>query len=115
MKEVKNLASNVWNRIKLYCGEHEEAEEMVLVSNAEKMREPYYQCPKEGCVENDYNQRVTMRDYEAIADAVEKEMSANESGDLTNYQFVIKRTEPQRNLKARVIYSGRKIGVSIRM
>ncbi len=114
MKKAQEIASNVWSRLKLYCDCHDEETEYELVNNPEKMSEPYFRCPVEGCVHNHYLQRVTFLDFEKMADEVAKTVSENLGGDITNYRFKIKRTIPQADLNIKVKYTGKKIGLAIK-
>lgn len=118
MKKVKDQASNIWNRLKLYCADCKDEEgnsvEMDLVDNAEKMKEPYFICPCEGCVYNNYVQRITLLDFEKMSDQVGETMANMQGGDITNLRFKIKRSEPQRDLDVKVIYTGRRIGLEIK-
>ena len=113
MKKVKANPS-IWNMLKLYCGNHKEDVGMSLINNIEKMKDPYFICPCEGCLFGAYPQRITILDYEKMADIISDVMSNQMGGDITNYRFSIKRPDPQKQLDVKVIYSNRRIGLSIK-
>jgi hypothetical protein len=79
----------LWNRITIYCMNHEEPVEMEIVNNTEQIKTPFYACSNyfsEGCPN-----RLNLDDYQGLVlkfcDVVEK---GGVLMDYTNYRFEYK-------------------------
>ncbi len=87
------LLTGIWNRVTLYCMNHDEPVPMDIVRNTEKIASPFYGCSQyfperiaEG--ENPCPNRLNLDDYQGIVlkfcDIISEEGITN---DYTNYSF----------------------------
>ena len=94
---------NIWQKIVMYCGRHEEPQEIKPVQNGENFKEPYFSCPCPNCQNGEYYNRITLKDFEAIDSKIEEAMlDMGVAFDMTNFRFELKRKEPQRTLSVKV-------------
>ena len=83
---------NLWNRVTLYCLNHDKPRPMKLVDNTEQMRTPFYGCTKYFPEPDEKSfpcpNRLNMDDYQNIvlkfSDVVAE---GGPSNDYTNYEF----------------------------
>lgn len=83
---MSELLINLWDRITVYCLNHENPEEMQIMQNMEKIKSPFYAC---GTYQSTKcPNRMNLDDYQGIvlkfADIVSSEGMAT---DFTNYSF----------------------------
>lgn len=108
----------LWNRVTVYCLNHEEPVEMVIVSNTEHIKTPFYAC-KQYFPENQNEthppcfNRLNLDDYQGLVlkfcDMVSKE------GPLinyTNYRFDYKGTRQKISVQV-LKYSDKEVRLGI--
>lgn len=80
-----NILINLWEKVSIYCLNHEEPVEMVIFQNLEKFKTPAYVCSDSG---NHCPNRLNLDDYENIVNKffeyVDKE---GPMMDFTNFSF----------------------------
>ena len=90
---------NVWDRIKIYCLNHDEPKEMVILTNTDVIKTQFYRCSDEHCPN-----RLNLDDYQGL---ILKFLNIiNDSNtdvfdytDFTNYTFSYKGARQKINAK----------------
>ena len=90
------IMSGLWGKVKVYCMNHDEPVEMVIASNTEVIKTPFYAC-KQYFPENQDEEhapcsnRLNLDDYQGIImkffDVVAE---GGPTQDYTNYKFTYK-------------------------
>lgn len=86
---------NMWNRVSIYCLNHEKPQKMEVIKNVEKLKSPFYGCNQymeetpEG--ESPCPNRLNMDDYQGIVlkflDYVASDGDKGIVTDYTNFTF----------------------------
>lgn len=113
---MANKVLNVWDKIKIYCLNHDEPIEMHIIQNTEQVKTPFYACSNyggAGGVEPCYN-RLNLDDYQGLILKFLDVIGSDDSlcTDYTNYSFEYKGT--RQLIKVRVIkYSENEIHIGV--
>ena len=59
---MANVIKNLWDKVTIYCENHEAPEEMRMLTNSEMIKTPYMACTHEHPCPN----RLNMDDYQGI-------------------------------------------------
>lgn len=118
MKNGSVKIMNMWDRIKIYCMNHDAPVKMDIIENTELIKTPFFACEHYGGKGTDpgtkpcYN-RLNMDDYQGIVLSFLDFVSENEGFvDYTNYRFDYKGT--RHKIGVRVLqYSDREIKLGI--
>lgn len=110
------MLTNLWGKIKIFCLNHDEPVEMVVLSNTEIIKTPFYACknhnPEDKNVQPCSN-RLNMDNYQEIVMQFLEQVEENGLiGDYTNYSFVYKKH--QQNITVKVLkWSDKEIHIGI--
>ena len=108
---------NLWNRITVYCLNHEKPKPMSIASNTEKIKTPFYACkyyfPENQDEEHSYcPNRLNLDDYQGLVmrflDVVNEDIMAN----YTNYSFEYKGARQKIFVKV-LVYNDNEIRLGI--
>ena len=84
---------NLWNRITIYCMNHDKPKEMHIVQNTEKIVSPFFGCTQyfpenKADDESPCPNRLNMDDYQGLVQKFLEAVSDGQIGtDYTNYEF----------------------------
>ena len=99
------MLKNVWEKIKLYCLNHDEPIEMSILSNTEYIKTPFYACSNyvkaPGQEGETCPNRLNIDDYYKIVEQFLEAVEKNPMGNFLNYTFVSKKTH--QSIKVKVI------------
>ena len=85
MSEVKGI----WDKITIWCMNHDEPVEMFVQNNTELIKTPFYACPNYPACGN----RLNLDDYQGLVLKFIEEISKDPfSTDYTNYSFTYRGT-----------------------
>lgn len=106
---MQNEMKGIWNRITIYCMNHDEPKPMEILQNLEQIKTPFYACTDEHCPN-----RLNLDDYQGLV--LEFIKAIDEEGyfgtDFTNYTYTYKGT--RQKVKAKILkYSGSEIRIGI--
>lgn len=83
-KPMESAAKGIWNRISIWCLNHDKPRPMGIQSNTELIKTPFYVCP-------DYpecSNRLNLDDYQGLVMKFITEVSKDMYGtDYTNFTF----------------------------
>lgn len=108
----------LWNRITIYCMNHEEPVEMKIVSNTEQIKTPFYACSNYFPENKDEKHppcpnRLNLDDYQGLVlkfcDVVEK---GGVLMDYTNYRFEYKGNRHKLSVKV-LKYSDKEVRLGV--
>ena len=112
MAEIRNL----WDKVTIYCLNHETPEPMEVIKNVESVKTPFYACKH--YLDSKENgtycpNRLNLDDYQGIVLKLMDEISdAGMIGDFTNFSFNYKRTR-QKTLVRVLKYDNEEIRLGI--
>ncbi len=116
MDKTDSTVINLWNRIKVYCLNHDEPEEMSIIQNLEKIKTPFYACshylddPKAG---NPCKNRLNLDDYQGLVmEFIGIVAEGGPIADYTNYRFEYKGTRQKISVKV-LLYTDKEIRLGI--
>lgn len=94
------MLTNVWNKITMYCLNHEEPKKMSLISNTEFIKTPFFAC-ENYLAEKDQKcpNRMNTDDYQKAVLQFLDIMSQNPFNDFSNYTFKAKKTHQSLTVK----------------
>ncbi len=86
---------NLWSKISVYCCNHDNPKKMMIASNTEKIKTPFYACknyfPENQDAEHPYcPNRLNLDDYQGLVLKFIEIVSADMFADYTNYRFEYK-------------------------
>lgn len=102
---------NVWNKISIFCLNHDEPKPMKIIQNVEFIKTPFYACEEYGthCAN-----RLNLDDYQGIIfTLLEKIETAGPWSNLTNFSFSYKKSRQKIYVKV-LFYSEKEIKLGIR-
>lgn len=115
--------ANVWDKIKIFCLNHEEPEPMVIMGNTEIIKTPFYVCATTVSGENSEARfvsgrncanRLNLDDYKGLVFKFLEILSSDILGtDFTNYSFYYKGTRQKIFVKV-LHYSNSRIDLGIK-
>ncbi len=99
----------IWNRVSIYCMNHDEPQKMVILQNLEKIKTPFYSCCDEHCPN-----RLNLDDYQELVMKFINQV--DEDGfigiDYTNFKYSYKGT--RHRIDAKILrYDDDKIWIGI--
>ncbi len=110
---------NLWNRVTVYCDNHDKPVKMSIAENLEKIKTPFYACkhyfPENQDAEHPYcPNRLNLDDYQGLVLKFLDVVSNGEMmADYTNYSFDYKGT--RQKISVRVVkYTDNEIRLAIR-
>ena len=110
---------NLWNRITVYCDNHDIPVKMRVAENLEKIKTPFYACehyfPEGQDEQHPYcPNRLNLDDYQGLVMKLMEEISeAPIAADFTHYKFSYKGT--RQKIDVRVIrYDDKEIQLAIK-
>ena len=78
-----NVIRNVWDKVTIYCVNHDTPAEMKLFSNTEQIKTPYMACRHEHPCPN----RLNMDDYQGLCLKLMKKMDEDPFANIKNLRF----------------------------
>ena len=80
---MSNVIRNVWDKVTIYCVNHDTPAEMKLFSNTKQIKTPYMACQHEHPCPN----RLNMDDYQGLCLKLMKKMDEDPLANLKNSRF----------------------------
>jgi len=88
-KQPVTSVLNTWEHISIYCINHDEPEEMEIISNTEHIKTPFYACKKNSSSEKCAN-RLNLDDYQGLVLKFLDMIADEPFTDFTNSTFSYK-------------------------
>ncbi len=111
------MLKNIWNRISVYCLNHDEPKLMGIISNTEYIKTPFYACedyvPEIGSGKIPCPNRLNTDDYQKVIMQFLSYMEENPFSDYLNYSFHAKGTH-QRIFAKVIKYTNSEIWIGIK-
>ena len=111
-----NRVTNLWNKVTIYCLNHDEPIPMKLITNTEKIKTAFYACsnyiPENGN-EHSCPNRLNLDDYQGLVlQFMDVVGSANAFTDFKNYKFEYKGSRQKITVKC-LKYTDKEIRLGI--
>ncbi len=91
MKKTGCTVTGIWNRITIYCTNHENPVPMVVAKNEEYIKTPFYACENYAKKDvEDCPNRLNLDDYQGLVLKFEDAIAKDPFADFTGYRFVYK-------------------------
>ncbi len=111
-----NRVTNLWNKVTIYCLNHDEPIPMTLITNTEKIKTAFYACSNyvpENKSEQSCPNRLNLDDYQGLVlKFMDVVGGANMFTDFTNYSFEYKGTRQKITVKC-LKYNDKEIRLGI--
>ena len=81
--------TNTWEHITIWCLNHDEPVEMMVLTNTEQIKTPFYACTKNNDKEKCAN-RMNLDDYQGVVLKFLDMIAEDSFSDFTNHSFTYK-------------------------
>lgn len=92
---AEKITTSIWNRVTVYCTNHDEPQEMHILENSELFKSPFYACAGYEHKEHDQSKcsnRLNLDDYQGIVMKLIDIIGSDVFTDYKNYSFSYKGT-----------------------
>lgn len=98
------MVKGIWNKISVYCLNHDEPIKMEILRNDELIKTPFYACPGEG--DKQCSNRLNLDDYQDMVIKLLDRFEDNEGycTDFTN--FTMQHKGHKHRILVKVLYYG---------